>query len=130
MDWNKYKLLTEEEREEYDFRFTKKSFQITKFSLWTISLVYIFGWIFFGTMFSYLSLANIEISQETILAFGEGILGMIYIGFIIPIWLSFTFLCDAVLYLIQFLIKNEWINKRIITKRVNGEYIYERNQNE
>ena len=128
MKWETYKLLTEEEKEEYKFKFgTEWGLAISSNFIKVYGIILAFIWIFFDTAFSYFNLINYEITEEIALSFGKGFYGIINLTYILLIIWVFLFILDIVIWLLILKTKEiKWLDERLYIEIIDGKAISKR----
>lgn len=123
MKWELYEQLTQEQKEEYNYRFRNKfgllGFTRELFYSGILIIIAIFG--FFAIGFSFMSIIDYTHSEGTLATIGEAMVELVYL---IKLWLI-TLGLTAVgeyIYSLRFLSKrNKWVKSCIQKNKINEE---------
>jgi len=128
--YDAYKLLTEQEKEEYNYKFNSEDDSGLISYIWANVLfkIYILIWVFLGSCFSYFCYIGYKatlIQKEVFFKlFGE----VIILGQIFFISVCILYLLDVLFIILDNQTERKWLEKRLYREIINGKKYYKRKE--
>jgi len=129
MKWEIYKLLTPEEKEEFDYKFEEEGRGLLSCFFGKIFLnLYFFIWVSLASFFSFSNYIGSEVTEIHKEVFSKFFLDLLNLGVVLLIIVGILFIADILFYQLDYMTEKKWIDKRIYTEIINGKRYYKRKE--